>query len=305
MLMVAPVSQAGDSSGSPSVGNRPIEVTTAILMTNIWGLNMASGTFNATFYVSLRCEDPCNRSDWDILNAQSLSKEVVSDQPGETWWLVSGTFTFEPNVRLFPFDTQTLPIKIEDQLFSAETLVFVPDVAASEVAPEVKISGWDREPFSFSDQTTAYQSLGAEYSRVTFSVPVSRSTMASVTKYYLPLVIFVLVSVATLALRRFEVQISTGAAGLVGVTVFYLATGTGMGPVGYVTVWDLSILVGYIVLGLVLACGVIGTRRSDAGDFEGPEGNVRSRQLRKRFLGVIISILAITSVVFLGIGALT
>ncbi len=283
----------------------PVQVDTSILLTELSGVNVTPGTFNATFYISMRCPSPCNRTDWDILNGVTYTRQAITENPDETWWLVSGTFTYSPDLRLFLFDTQNLSIKIEDRLFGAETLVFVPETLSSEVVPEVRVPGWDREPFEFSSSTTTYQSLRGDYSRLVLTVPLSRSTIASITKYYLPLLIFVLVSVATLMLSRFEVQIATAAAGLVGVTVFYLTTGTTTGAVGYLTLRDLSVMVAYLVLGLVLLCGVIGVRRTDAEAFQGPAGQERKQRLRRTFLTITILVVSVGMVTLIAFDSFT
>lgn len=267
----------------------------SVLMTDLSGLNLANGTFNASMYIGIRCPDPCDRDAWDVQNTQWVSRTLVSQEPGVTWWLISGTFTFDPQLQLFPFDTQYLGIDIEHRLADAGDLVFVADVATSEVTPGATIAGWQREQFEFTTSSAVYESLGTDYSRASFVVPFTRGTIASITKYYIPLAIFVLVSVATLALARFDIQIASAGAGLVGITVFYLATSTGSGTVGYVTVWDLSMLMGYVALGLVLVCGVIGTRRADAGLHEEEEGAERARQLRHRFLAAELAVILVGS----------
>lgn len=304
ILFVAPPSHAVEAPAVSSV-EATFEVDTSVLLTELSGVNVTPGTFNATFCVSMRCTSPCNRTDWDILNGVTYTRQVITENPDETWWLVSGTFTYSPDLRLFPFDTQNLSIKIEDRLYGTETLVFVPETSSSEVVPEVRVPGWDREPFEFTSSTTTYQSLRADYSRLVFTVPLSRSTIASITKYFLPLLIFLFVSIATLMLSRFEVQIATAAAGLVGVTVFYLTTGTTTGAVGYLTLWDLSVLVVYLVLGLVLLCGVIGVRRTDAEAFAGPAGLERKQRLRRTFLTITSCVVIIGIVSLSAFGALT
>lgn len=295
LLIGAPNSYAEDATAPPAVAQgTPVSADMTMILTEVSGLNLMTDTFHATFYLSLACDRPCEVSEWDVLNAQSLTREIIAEEDGATWWVVSGTFTFDPQLRLFPFDTQMLPIQIEHRLLDSSELLFVPNVDASEVAPEVTIAGWDKEAFEFTSTTTVYRALGADYSRATFTQPVSRSTLASITKYYVPLVIFILVGASTLLLARFDVQIGTAAAALVGLTVFYLATSGGVGAVGYLTVWDLSLIIGYLVLGLVLMCGVIGTRRTDAGVYETPEGEAAGRRLRRAFLA------AVTLVVMLG-----
>lgn len=304
-VMWTPASRAEGATDSTVTSGAPVAADVTVLLTRVSGLNLTSGTFGATFYLSLACDRPCDVSEWDVLNAQSLTREVIAEEGDRTWWLVTGSFILDPQLRLFPFDTQELPLEIEHRLLDSSELVFVPDVQASEVIPEVVVSGWEKQAFEFTASTTAYRSLSADYSRATFILPVSRSLLASITKYYIPLVIFILVGASTLLLSRFEVQIGTAAAALVGMTVFYLATSGGVGSVGYLTVWDLSLILGYLVLGLVLGCGVLGTRRTDAGVFETPEGVAEGRRMRRTFLAVVVMVVVLGGVGITLIAALT
>ena len=278
------------------------EAAVSILMTNTSGLDLATGTFDASFYLGLTCSVACTEAGWDIMNARSFTREEVSAEGDTTWWRVIGSFTFNPELRLFPFDTQYLPLEIEHESLDASQLVLVPDAATSEVTPDADVSGWEMEDFQFTGTNTQYVSLGADYSRVTFTMPVTRSTIASITKYYIPLAIFILLGAATLVLSRNDYQIRTGGTALVGLTVFYLATSGGVGTVGYLTVWDLSVLLGYIALGLVLTCGVIGAYLFNEGAFEGPEGEARNKRMRFRFLKSVIALMVVGAIVITVVG---
>lgn len=274
----------------------PAEAAVSILMTNTSGLDLAAGSFNATFYLGVTCAQTCASEGWDIMNARAFTREEVSSESGVTWWRVNGTFTFNPELRLFPFDTQYLPLEIEHDTLDASQLILVPDAATSEVTADAAVSGWEMEDFEFTGSSTEYVSLGTDYSRVTFTVPVTRSTIASITKYYIPLVIFILLGAATLVLVRSDYQIRTGGTALVGLTIFYLATSGGVGSVGYLTVWDLSVLLGYIALGLVLICGVIGAYLFHEGAYEGPEGEARSKRMRFRYLYAVITLVVVGAI---------
>jgi hypothetical protein len=105
VMLVPHSAQANDSQGTTAPVETPTQVDTSIHLTELSGLSVAPGTFNASLYVSMRCADPCDRSEWDILNAVTYSRQVIAEEPDETWWLVSGTFTFSPDLGLFPFDT--------------------------------------------------------------------------------------------------------------------------------------------------------------------------------------------------------
>ena len=306
VCIVGPGLQApASATGTPAQAPAPVEATATVLLTELSGLNLSAATFNASLYVSLTCDTRCPAKDWDILNAVTVSKRVISQEGNTTWWVVQGTFLFQPQLRLFPFDTQELSIDFEHRLLDASELIFVPDPARSEVTPEVSIPGWEIEDFSFTSSATDYESLGADYSRMTFEVPVSRSTLATVTMFYLPLGIFVFLGVATMTLRRFETQVASGGSTLVGVTVFYLATKQGVGSAGYLSVWDLSVLLSFIALGQVLLTGIIGLYRTDRGDFEGDEGIALSRRMRRRSFTILLGIIALGVVAITLVGVTT
>ena len=132
---------------------------------------------------------------------------------------------------------------------------------------------------------------------MTFGLPVARSTVASITKYYIPLVIFIILGVATLFLGRNDIQLRTAGTALVGLTIFYLFTSGGVGAVGYLTVWDISVIAGYIALGLVLLSGIIGAYLFHEHRFEGPEGEALNKRLRFGFLTGIAIFLVVSTIV--------
>lgn len=303
-ITLAPAASA-QTPAAVQGADAPVEATTSVLLTNISGLDLASGSFNASFFLSLTCTGPCQPAQWDLINARTHTRTLVSEEGATTWWQVTGTFTFSPDLRLFPFDTQRLPIIIEHTLLDASQLVFVADSAASEVTDDVKISGWQREAFTLTSSTVEYRSLDEDYSRLTFTQPVTRSTLASVTKYYIPLSIFILLGAATLVLSRNDYQIRTGGTALLGLTVFYLATSGGVGLTGTLSVWDASILLGYLSLGLVLACGIIGSYRYNEGAFEGPDGALRNKRLRFGFLWGIVALVSVGAATITATAVLT
>ena len=293
----APMSDAADGG--------PIEATSSIILTNVSGLDLAAGTFNATFYLSITCSSPCAAEDWELVNARSSTRTLASEEGLTTWWLVLGTFTFSPDLRLFPFDTQYLPIQIEHQVLDADQLAFVADPQASEVTTDVVVPGWQKEDFTLTSSTAEYTSLQTDYSRLTFTLPVTRSTLASVTKFYIPLAIFILLGAATLVLSRNDYQIRTGGTALLGLTVFYLATSGGVGFSGALSVWDASVLLGYLALGLVLTCGIVGSYRFNEGVYDGPDGQVLNKRMRFRFLYGLIALVVVGSIAIAATALLT
>lgn len=299
-VMSGAIPASAQSTSVPTVTPAPAEASTSLLMMGISGLDLQRGTFDAVFYLGVSCSAPCDAEGWDIVNAKTQTSQVTTREPGQTWWRVAGTFVFQPDVKLFPFDGQTLPIIIEHKRLDSTQMVYVPNVPESAVRDGVGVPGWVMEPFTFTSTNVGYASLGQEYSQLTFTVPVDRSAVGSITKYFIPLLIFILLGASTLVLSRNDLQLRTGGTALVALTIFYLATSGGVGSAGYLTLWDIAILVAYVALGLVLTCGVIGSYLFNEKAFEGPEGEARNKRLRFSFLYLILGIVAVGSVLVVG-----
>lgn len=300
LALIVPTALAPSASAE-----EPQQSEVSILMLGVSGLDLEAGTFDATFYLGVTCTAECEAQDWDIVNAKRLDAELTTDTPSEKWWRITGTFLFQPDLRLFPFDTQRLSILVENKNFDAGRLVYVPDSAHSELDTGVGVPGWIVEPFTFTSSIHDYPALGEEYSQVAFTIPVGRSVLAGVTKYYIPLLIFIILGAATLVLARNDFQIRTGGTALVGLTIFYLASSGGVGAAGYLTLWDLSMLVGYVSLGMVLLCGIIGAYQYHEGAYESPEGEVKAKRLRFGFLAAVVAVVVLGFVAIAAVAALT
>ena len=48
------------------------------------------GTFNATFYLGVSCTAECDPAGWELVNANSMSSELVTEEAGQWWWRVKG-----------------------------------------------------------------------------------------------------------------------------------------------------------------------------------------------------------------------
>ena len=290
----------------------PIEAKVSIVMINLSGVDLAAGTFDANFYLVFDCKVECDAENWELVNATEYTSELIQDpanllddQPLNPWYRISGTFAFQPSLRLFPFDTQELPIVIEHKLLDESFLVLVPDQEASDVSAKVGVPGWLIEPFTFTYDQHKFSDLEESYSELTFAIPVTRSAVSSVLKYYVPLIIFVLLGVTALFVSTNELQLTNAGTALVGLTVFYFFVGYDIGGVGYLTVYDASIVLGYLILGLVVVAGIVDAyqKRRVGADTSDEAVLERSHRIRFGFLRaiailIVVGAIAITTIAF-------
>lgn len=295
----------GQFPGIVSSELEPAEASVSILMIGLSGVDLTQGTFGATFYLGIRCTTECDAKNWDFINSTALKSEVTSEEPGLTWWRVTGTFVFQPDLRLYPFDTQELTIVMEHKDLNTREMIYIPNSSQSEVGPDVGVPGWNVEPFSFTVEEQEYASLGEAFSSLAFTIPIGRSTLASITKYYLPLFVFILLGTASLMISRTDMWLRIGGPALIGLTIFYLASASRVANVGYLTVWDVSILIGYIALGLVVFAGMLGSHMYNEQAFEGPGGEAKLKRFRFGFLWAVIIVVAVGSVGIIGVASFT
>lgn len=278
---------ATPGTAEPAATDAPVTATLSILVTLLSGVDLDAGTFDATFYLGVRCDRPCEDDGWEVMNATELTTELVTDEDDERWWRVMATLVFSPDLHRYPFDVQSLPIVIEHVNDPIGRLRFAPDIGESGVDGQVRVSGWGVGSPTFTTRAHDYPVFDDAWDQATFAIPLRRDAFASIVKYFLALAIFVLLGAATLVLVRNDYHIRVGGTALVGLTIFYLATSADVVAVGYFTLWDAAIVLAYVSLFLVLVCGIRGAWLYNAGRYEGPEGAARSLRLRLRFLALI------------------
>jgi len=146
---------------------RPV-IPLSLDLISIDRINSNDGTFDAEFYLSFK--NPSNGLGIDSIrftnafrsptgDSKLLVKEEVhagsadTDFPaGVQVYRVSGTFTFEPRLGRYPFDTQNLSISFRPAQTKAPFLIQPPEDALRS-SPDLAVEGWEvREQFVGTDQ---------------------------------------------------------------------------------------------------------------------------------------------------------
>jgi hypothetical protein len=283
--------EGAPAGGSSAPAVDAVRAQAAIYVLSISKLDLRVPSFDATFYFYVRCERECSPDGWELMNGKVTDKSLQADTPTLKVWRVTASFSFDPNFRLYPFDGQSLPIVIEHSNLTIGKMIYVPYLRYGGVDPAVTVPGWEIGQFSFTESLHHYVPFDETYSQLRFSVPLSRSTLASISKNFVPLIIVVLLGVSTLVLARNDMQLRTGGTALLALTLFYLASTSAIPSVGYLTLWDEAVVLGYILLFLVLLCGAVGSYLYGEDKFEGEAGKVLNKRMRFWF-AIAIGVLA-------------
>lgn len=189
-------------------------------------------------------------------------------------WRVTGTFFFVPDLRLYPFDVQVLPITIEPAALEMEELVFVDDVVSYQRAgtpeaqwgisphllvPDYSLSGVQRlvtesiYPTNFGDPSKL--KAGTHYSRFSLQVSLQREYWSYAFKILIPLLIILAMAwlVFFLPANMLDTSASTAMTALLSCMAYNVAVTTNMPEIGYLVLSDKFFIATYVLLLLTLA----------------------------------------------------
>lgn len=282
-LLVAGVSQA-PSDGSqglspPSVDGKPVEVAIGYYVLDFARITTREATFDATGYLEMSWLDPrlarpgATRmvdvsSIWTpevfFLNAVEAPREhhkpvVEVDERGvvTSWVILSGKFSTLMELGRFPFDRQSLPVKIG--AFADESIVkFVVKPELVRIDPEAFVTDWTIETPKAQVRSREYVPGQGKYAHFVYEVQVARRPTFYVWRAMVPLALLAAVSFAAFWFEPvgLQPQISTCMAALISLVAFNFAIDFSLPKEAYLTVIDRHALIGFA---FVAACVVIVT----------------------------------------------
>ncbi len=200
-------------------------VTTGFNINQIDELDPATQSFNADFFIWFKFEGaPGPPTEIEFVNAVdpalSLGEPVRTSQEGRQQYAlyrVKGSFRANMDFANFPFDTQNLPITIQNVDKTAAQITYVADpdnleqtqaerlASGTDASATIdQIPNWQSDSVSFypgsvgntgalGDPTLAAGSQGVTYSQLTASTTVSRDVGSFLVKNLLPLFLLVIV----------------------------------------------------------------------------------------------------------------
>ncbi len=143
-LLLAPTQTCLPAPAQASAG--PVQVKVAVYLLGLGRLGTASGSFTADFYISFRCDRPCDIADFEFMNGRATLLDKQLDGPTHKDYRVQAALQDNFDLRRYTFDGHDLSIALEHKLLSTSELVYVPDRQHSGVAPDVVVTGWQLHP---------------------------------------------------------------------------------------------------------------------------------------------------------------
>ena len=145
----------------------PAEVIVGSYINRIQDLSFPENRYTLDFYIWFRWKAEGALAEYkplesfEIMNGRIDSKSsVVEKKIGEVSYAsarVTATLSESWELANFPFDWHRPQVRIEDSVFTAHNLVFVPDRVNSRLGDEIAISGWTASNFDSDVQPWVYR----------------------------------------------------------------------------------------------------------------------------------------------------
>lgn len=156
--------------GAPRAGAadaQPAQVVVGTYINKIQDLSFRENRYAVDFYIWFRWRAQGALADYkplesfEILNGRIDSKtSVVEKKIGELSYAsarVAATITETWELANFPFDRHRMQIRVEDSMFTALDLQFVPDQTNSRLGDEIDMAGWTASNFGTEVQRRMYR----------------------------------------------------------------------------------------------------------------------------------------------------
>ena len=202
VLAVPAVSAQGEEEG-------PVEVTVTIAVTSFGNYDATTGTYLLDFYLVLEWDPtqaPGNftAANFEMANGRATSRDLQFNETDpdtgvrRLWYRIQADLYSDPRYEWYPFDKQTIEVRIEDKVHTARQLVYVP--ANGTLEGQFEPAGWEVRGTRFTVRDNDYTFEDDPYSQARFVVTVQRTVLSGVLKVIVPPLAFVGISAVTFLL---------------------------------------------------------------------------------------------------------
>jgi len=294
-LSYAPSSMKAEA-GQSSI----VHVSAGVWLVNIEKVDLAANSYTLDFYLWFRFNSSqislADVKNFEFMNGKAdlgLIKEDATE--GYLEYRVKGTFIKTFDFSKYPFETHLLAVELEHKSMNAHSLIYDSLIDESGIDENINVAGWNVENFEIHTFEHFYQD--EPYSRIVFSVSLSRPALSSFIKSVLPIMVITTISLLAFFIspQNFSQRIGLGVTTLLSATAFHLSLLSGLPPTGYLTMADRIMLAIYVIFLYNLSASVYVMKLVDA---KKNEEAVNFNKKALKILPILIIILAALQLVF-------
>ena len=240
---------------NPSFGG-PAKVKVGLVISEVRDYQITTGGFEADFFLSFTADKPMPKLHPVFANGHDVDCTNLVNVETFRFMRCNGTFSSSVDLRDYPFDTQYLPINIEDGVYGVDTILFEPDPQRTSLDAGFRLTGYGVA----SVGATAFKHLypprfdrdDLYVSRYKFQLGLDRFAQSAAFSVFVPAFIIVIISLIGLWVPpdELEVRSNAGAPMLAAAVLFHYSLIQSLPATGYLTHADKLMLGVYICLAL-------------------------------------------------------
>ena len=226
------------------------KVNVGLYLLNLGKFDVATGSFTADFYLSIKCEKECPSYDFEFMNGRAASLEKIIDEPDEKFYRIQANLLSSIDLKKYPFDSQKLQIILEDKTETTKTLNYVADLEESGIDESITFIGWNIDDWKAYTKEHNYELYDEVYSQYVFEIPISRILVNAIFKTFLPIVFIILIMLSSFVLDpdKITTRLAMVGSALVASVMFHVSLANQIPPVGYLTFIDKFMVLSYFVI---------------------------------------------------------
>ncbi len=196
-------------AGAQTEGSGPVEVKVTVALVSFGSYDATQGTYTLDFYLVLEWDpdqapEGFTAANFEMANGRATSRDLQLNETDEEtgarrlWYRIQADLYSDPHYEWYPFDEQTIQVRIEDKVHPADELVYV--VGEGTLESQFDPAGWQVKGTRFNVTGNDYSFEDTPYSQARFVVSLQRSVLSGVLKVMLPPLAFVAISAVTFVL---------------------------------------------------------------------------------------------------------
>lgn len=264
------------------IGNLHLFLThviyTGMDIIELQNFDQKKSSFDMDFYLWFRWKGEIDPTQFEFINGSPSFVEKIKEsfENGLQYvcFRIKGNFGGDFPMQKYPFDSQTLRVKLKHKDLPIENMVYVVDVRGIEKqGKEIEISDWKfRKSYQFSNILKTITSLGdpwllgkkasVSYSIYNLAVEIKRIPLPFLIKFLIPLVIVVVISSLVFYIHpdEFEARCGISITMILSAIAFHITQGESLPQVGYIISVDKFFILSYSVIFFTLLETVVVSR---------------------------------------------
>lgn len=224
----------------------PAVVGVGIHLINFGTYDTAKGTYVMDAYLHFVYPSVGNITPehFEFMNGRATSRDLLSDDVDangihDTWYRVQANLYSQPDFTKYPFDAQRLTMVLEDTIHPTTELTYVLLDGNTTIDSDVHVGGWNIDSWDGHVGTKDYP-FGESYSRITYTLHVSRERLSSGLRTFLPPIAFMIVASFSFFFDRTQAanRLGLGTGMLITAVGFHISQTVGLPALGALSLFD-------------------------------------------------------------------